>query len=368
MIVEEFMQPGQFTIPLREEVDLYRVWERMAEFGHVVVLPQWSPNPRDHSDADLLAAARYTGVLLRTQWKTNDIHLWGQGLWWHLGDAYGDGPKIETFVSLTDELLTDAILPLLPLAIAAGDITDTDAGLYTGDHWHESCSEALRTVLKDRNAHARINPDFTLDACHVLRDEVYIITSPRVVAVRRGWGSDPIYEGVEAASVETVRDATRWVSTVQVLDEDPDGFTSVSASLLRSHTYFDGRGNALTRTSYASRPTADLVDPAGWLAGELTDLDVDDRQEVDTDQWELANGSLNVGDNFYVYDPPSGFVDTANQIRFRGEYIWPKKVRCLEAATPLTEGMGVYYRPSKATVTSADWIDITRWVEWEARP
>lgn len=368
-IVEEYMQPGQFTVPLKEETDLYRVWERMAVFGHIVVTPQWIQHPRMHSDADLLAQARYTGVVLRTTWASGNIHVWGQGLWWHLGDHMGDGPKVDQFQSFTDDVPSDVLPALLPDAIAAGVITDTDAGDYTGDHYHESCSEAIRTVLKDRGMHARINPNFTFDACHQLRDEVYVITSPKVVAVRVGWGSDPIYEGVEAKRVETSRDASNWVSTVEVLDEDPDGFTAASFASSRTHSYFDGLGNPLTRTAYVSRSTDDeLVNPAGYLENELLDRDVDDRQVVEADQWEFTDGSLNVGDNFYAFDPPSGLVDTANQARFRGELIWPKKVRCLEAGTPLTEGMGVYYRPSMATVVSADWIDVTRWVEWEARP
>lgn len=368
-IVEEFMQPGQFTIPLSEETDLYRVWERMQVFGHIVVLPQWVQHPRMHSDAELLAAARYTGVVLRTTWASRNIHIWGQGLWWHLGDHHGDGPKIDTWLSYTDELPSDVFPDLLPDGIALGTITDTDAGLYTGDHLHESCSEAIRTVLKDRGMHARINPNFTFDACHQLRDEVFLITAPKVIALRRGWGSDPEFEGVEAARVETTRDASNWVSTVEVLDEDPDSFTSAGFIGARSHTYFDGLGNPLTRTAYVSRATDDdLVNPGGFIENELLDRDVDDRQVLDAAQWELVNGSLNVGDNFYAFDPPSSLVDTANQVRFRGEFIWPKKVRCLEASTPLTEGMGIYYRPSAATVVSADWIDITRWVEWEERP
>lgn len=367
-LVESFMQPGQFTIPLKEEVDLFRVWEHIREFGTVVVLPQWCPHPVEHSDASLLLQARYRGVVLRPSWQTGNIHIWGQGLWWYLGDAFGRGPMIDTFQSFTAATMSTVITALLPSAVAAGTLTNTDLATYDGDHINETCSSAIRTVLKDLGAHARINPNLTFDACKTTRDEVYRITAPQVVAVRQGWGHDPNYRGIEAIRVETVRDASNWVDTAVVVDVDSEGASAVTATETTVHTYYDGRGNALTRTAQVMRPAADLVDPAGYLTNELAELTVADEQTVDTSQWEFTGGSLNVGDNFFVFDPPSGFIDESASIRFRGEVIWPKKVRCLEASVPLTVGMGVYYRPSGAAITSADWIDMTRWIQWEATP
>ena len=66
-----------------------------------------------------------------------------------------------------------------------------------------------------------------------------------------------------------------------------------------------------------------------------------------------------IRDRFYCYDPPY-FVDTDNEVFFRGDVIYPKKIRLLEATWALTTGMGIYYRDSAGVYT-----DLTRFVEWE---
>ena len=84
-----------------------------------------------------------------------------------------------------------------------------------------------------------------------------------------------------------------------------------------------------------------------------------------TSQWEIAEGNVAVGDSIWVYDPPE-LTDTGNQINFRGQFINPVKERVTEGEWPVTEGMGVYYRPtSTGGISSTDYVDLTPFVRWE---
>lgn len=367
MITERYMQPGQYTVPLTDEAP-QQLLEQAVEFGHVVVMPQWVQHPARFSDADLLTAARYAGPVLETVWDGGGPAIRGQGMVWHLGDEEGKGPILETVKSFTAASIStvfDQSTGILPAAVKKGTITGTGAGTYTGDFGLETPLSAARTVCKTLDVHFRCRPDGYLDASLTTREEVYRYT-PVVVAVRRGWGEDPMFKGLPVRRASTTRDAIGYATRSLVVDVADDGSEVTTQAASATHTYKDMHGNPLERTMRTVRPAAVLVDAATWLTGELAERSINDTQEVDTDKWELVGGSLTVGDMFWVYDPPSGLVDPANQIRFRGDLITPKRVRCLEADWPLVAGMGVYYRPSGAAITSANWTDLTRWVAWEA--
>lgn len=368
MINEEFQAPGSFEIPFapetpRDKVDSLKGIVR--EFGHIVVTPQWL-DPFAAGDAGMLAAARYTGVVLQPLDRRDDrLAVLGAGVHWHLGDAGGDGPLMEFYTTLSANTLSAALIALMPDALDDGNIVNTGLSTYTGRHGWENPYEAWLTICQTLGAHYRVNPDFTVDACGVTRDDVYRVT-PAVVAVRTGSGSDPLHAGVPTRRMRTLRDASNYVTDVVLLDEDADGNkTFVDRSVDSAHTYKNGRGLPLHRVAVVSRPSSAAGNLGVYLDSELSDRVVVDELEVDTDHFELVGGNFAVGDFFYVYDPETGVVDYANEVIFRGEPIWPKKIRLLSASWPLTFGMGVYYRPGLATITGNDWIDLTRWIAWE---
>jgi hypothetical protein len=181
--------------------------------------------------------------------------------------------------------------------------------------------------------------------------------------VRKGWGDDPTYHSVPARSLHTRLEARNYATRAILVDIDPDGTGTLNAAadISPATSYKDIHGNAVVRTFQASRVTSESVDLDSYLDTELASRVVDQTQEVDTEQYEISGGHLGVGDTFYVYDPPSGFVDMNNEIWFRGDTIWPLKSRLLEASWPLVSGMGVYYRDADGAYT-----DLTRWVDWEA--
>jgi hypothetical protein len=68
------------------------------------------------------------------------------------------------------------------------------------------------------------------------------------------------------------------------------------------------------------------------------------------------------GDNVYLYDIDSGLYDTANQIVYRGETIFPVKHRVLSMTWAIENGYGVYIRSNAATPA---YYDLTPYVDWE---
>jgi hypothetical protein len=374
VITERFQDPGSFTIPLDpNSTPLDLIVERISEFGHVVITPQRFHPPAIISDADLLSAARYSGVVLELERSNRQITIRGQGLVWHLGDSEGAGGIFENLRTFTTATPTTVLTSgshtagtgLLPNSIIAGTIVNTDVPAYSATHQFETPLDAIRTYSQTVQGHWRINPNGTFDFCDVDRNDVYVVTSPTVVAIRYGWGSDPIYTGVNVRSAMTRRDATQWASKALMIEQAADGTQTLESSATISHSYTDLHGNALVRSFRYYRPATADANLGAFLTQALAERALIDEMEIDTDQWEIAGGSMRVGDFIWVYDPPSGFVDTANEVQYRGQTIWPAKARVFEGSWPLVDGMGVYYRPN-GVASSADWIDLTQYVAWES--
>ena len=366
MIHEAYQQQGSYTIPLVAETPP-NTFATCVEFGVIYVTPQWVD-----PDADIQAMARYAGPVLNTQRTLSGYLIEGAGMVWYLGGPDGDGPSdLETAVTFSSATPTTVLAAagLLPSAVTAGTITTTGVNAYNGYHQFESPLDAVRTYCKTVNGHFKVNPDGTLDFSDVdaTSGNPYNggdATNITVVVVREGYGSDPIFEGVPVRNAETKRDARPYRTRVALIQERDDaaGYMSlVSGSTRGTITFKDVHGNTLDRTTWLVRPASADVDLDQLLTTELAERVVEDVQEVDTEQYQFAGGDLRVGDLFHIYDPPTGFVDTSNEVTFRGSTIWPKKTRLLNASWPLADGMGVFYRDSTGVYT-----DLTRWIRWEA--
>lgn len=371
---ERFEDPGSFNVRLDPELaPLDTILNQLKVMGHIVVTSQWHPHPAQYTEANLLAAARYSGVVLETEWGTDNISVRGAGNVWHLGDSYGNGPILSKTVDATGGVTIDNLFAalgttngILPPGITAGTITTTGAGSYTGTFYPSATAlECVRTITAALNLHWRINPNWSIDVCLASRDEVFTVSTPKVVAVRRGFGSDPTYTGIEPTGLRTRENAWRWVSRSVIEAVSYSGVRSIAGFKdLSSNPYFDPQGNPLVRNVIQSGPNNSETSFSTFHDRTLADWTAFDEQEINTLQYELS-GAFQVGDFINVYDPPSGFMDTTNPIWFRGQLIWPQKIRVLEDEWPLVEGMGVYYRPGGAAITTANWIDLTRYVRWD---
>ena len=374
-IAERWEDPGSFRIQLKAEETSAALLRTVREFGHIVITPQELVNPALFTDTGILDGARYAGVVLKTRRAGEQFHIEGQGMVWHLGDALGRGPIIfkdqdySTGASITKIFASSTGDGILPPSVTVGTLTTSGVGTFTGLIQESSIVlDAVRTVAASLDLTWRVNPNGTIDVSRSTSDAVYksSSTATDVVAVRKGWGTDPTYKGAEAVDTETVVDASEWASRSVIIDEGAGGLDAIPEFTNRSpaSTYRDIHNTNLVRNVLSARPAATTGNSTGYMNTELTANDVHKEFTLKTPQWELSNSNIQVGDSMWIYDPPE-FTDTGNQISFRGTFINPVKDRVTEGEWPLVEGMGVYYRPGTTSVTSTDYVDLTSIVRWE---
>lgn len=335
------------------------LWDTLDSFGHIVITSQYI-DPTEFGDAAMLAAARYVGPLLRKNNREGlGIALSGAGMVWWLGTEEGIGDLIETEVSLESSTVSDALDSLLPAAITKGTVTEPAGQTYTGVHQWQTPLDAIRTMVASVGCEFRVNNDGTLDAGP--KADVFNVDTPTVV-VTRNLGSDPEYMSANSESMALDLNAEGYADRGIVVTTDSDNVKTLVgySDRIPAPTQKDIHGNDLERTLMAET-FGSPVSVATYLLAQLNDHAVVAEINIDAAFNEIAEGSFEVGDAFWAWDPPA-FVDTSNEITFHGQTINPKKLRLLSAAWPVTEGMGVFYRSPESTPT---YTDLTRFVEWE---
>jgi len=360
MITEVMMSQGSWEVALSPATpdDL---WTDLEEFGHIVVTSQWV-DPTMYGDTSMLAAARYVGPLHgKVVTEEGGIGIVGANMVWWLGDEDGVGDIIEIEVSLESSTLENAIDELLPLSgsITKGTINEPAGQTYQGVHQWETPLSAIRTVCASLGCEFRVNPDGTLDAGP--KEDVFNITNPAVVVTRYP-GKDPEFLTADSESMVLSLDASMYASRGIVVTEDSDNVKTLVGYTDRipGPTAYDINGNLVKRT-LMSETFGSPVSVATYLLSTLSDHSVIAQIDIGTTFNEMSEGSFEIGDAFWSYDPPA-FTDDANEISFRGEIIHPKLLRLLSASWPIREGMGVFYRTPAVTPT---YIDLTRFVQWE---
>lgn len=358
MITEVLQSPGSWEVTLSPATPV-NLWNQLPKFGHIVLLSQYV-DPVQFSDADMLSAARYVGPLLTREIDYEGIKLSGQGMVWWLGDSDGKGQLIEQEVQLEDATLAYSLAQVIPNAITIGDVTEPTGSLtYTGVHQWETPLEAIRTICASLGCEFRVNNDGTLDAGP--KEDIFLIDDPQVV-VTAGAGKDPIYLALDSEQMAISFDAEPLATRVIVVAEDSDNVRTLVGYVDRipSITELDIHGNAIERT-YMTETLGEPVSVATYVLSALNDRSEIAEINITTSFREMVEGSFSVGDGFWAWDPPA-FVDTDNEIVFRGNIVNPRLLRLLSASWGLRTGMGVYYRPP---TTNPTYVDLTRWVVWE---
>lgn len=359
-VTEAYMAPGDFRVRLRLQTP--HLMETVREFGHIVILPQYPGHPAGFTDAELLNAARYTGVVLETEWANGRMTVYGTGLDWHLGEG-NIGPRLEANYSFTGATLQAALTGMLPAVLTAGNIQNS--GSYTGSHQDQTCKEAITALMRTLNAHYRINPNGSVDAELVGQGDIFV-EDPKVVVVRTNIGSDALWTGVPSLELVSRRKGRDFASRALIGTEG-----AATRYNLSRNPYVGLNGQPLERAVLDPGAGLDSSERQNYAEGLLTDHAVISEEQIRLDQYEIvpvAGGSIvKPGDVVFVWDPQSGFYDTDNApVWFRGECIAPAKLRVHEVEWPIAVGMGVYYRPSKQSVDSTEWVDLTPYVDWEA--
>ena len=359
MIHERLMAQGSFDIPLKADTP-WTIWETTLPHGHVVVFPQYI-DARQFDDADLLAMARYSGVLLDKQVNTSGMRLGGAGMVWWLGDEEGKGRIYQTAKTLTSSTLANALTQLLPAnyPITSGTVTEAAAN-YTGTHHFQTPLDAIRTVCATVQAEFRVNPDATIDAGYDY--DVYNINDPSIVVVRQGdgGGTDPNYTGIPSNFIEGRLTAREYATSAILVETAADGTQTLADSASRNESVYNMQAAEMLRT-YMTDVPSNAGSYGQYVEQQLAEHITRVEEKIRTDFYEIASGDWRVGDAYHVYDPPH-FVDTSNEVWFRGDVIFPKKLRMVEADWTIRKRMGVYYRSPAYTPV---WTDLTPYVAEE---
>lgn len=376
-VTEAYMDPGDWRLSCR--IDTRHLAARIAPYGQLVVVPQWVGDPAGFTDTELLEAARYAGPVLDRQWDNGILTLVGAGMDWWLGDrSTGIGPRPR---SSTAEFVaagpTEILSVLVPDTLDLGVVVGDGAIWHTADYRDRLAKTSIATFCAAEDLHYRIHPTGVIDFDWSEYSGVVFVEWPTVIVSATNPGSDALWTGATPVDIRgrsTVRDHMNgvlvgvegnavfvsgnvtsggygphgWANRHGLISDDgTDETFALGAGVLAAH------GPAY---DYSIRLAEhELVDPAGGYAPVLP------------------------GDRVYVWDPASGLTTDwgsgvpsweREPLWFRGEAIAPVPVRVVESEWPLVDGMGVYYRPPirPQDITSDDWVDLTRYVEWEATP
>jgi hypothetical protein len=358
MITEVMMSEGSWEIQLQAVPD--SMWNTLESFGHIVITSQYI-DPALFGDSSMLAAARYVGPLLAKSRDEGVISATGVGMVWWLGTEDGTGDLIEIEVVLESSTLENAIDNLLPSggSIIKGTITEPVGQTYQGTHQWETPLDAIRTVVASLGCEFKVNPDGTLDAGP--KNNVFNVDVPTVVVTRMA-GKDPEFLSADSQSMVLSLDASAYVSRGIVVTADSDNVKTLVgySDRIPAPIQYDIHGNLVSRTLMAET-FGSPVSVATYLLSQLNDHATVAEINIGTEFDDMSEGSFAVGDGFWAYDPPA-FVDTGNEITFRGAIINPKLLRLLSASFPIREGMGVYYRTPEVVPA---YHDLTRYIIWE---
>lgn len=377
-VTELFEDPGEFTIPLRVDFPT-RIRQTINDgfknrrLDHIIILPQGGTSPTEFSAADFKAAARYAGPILKAKFNQPPFELWGRGMVSHLGLG-SHGPIIAdarqfTAATLSTVLDDYANGGIIPAGLTQGTITNTGSTFDIGFPIGTQSINAFRTTMKTFGAHFRVNADGTVDAGPKTSNEVFLVNedggAKLPVAVPRHWGPDPLRLSIEARNTKATYSQEQMIDSAIILEKAYDGSTTTAYSSSRSTSRYGINNVAINWVKAFPRPANDFDDPSNFLSEQLDAWDREHDIDIDLNQWEIVQGTMQVGGKIWAFDPIRGVYNTAYEINHLADTINPDLLRVSRGLWNITEGMGLYIWPGGASTGMSDVIDISAFAAWE---
>lgn len=336
-----------------------RILRKMDFFGHIAI-NTGRVEAEKVGDA-LLRSSRYVGVYRAKKDKAGR-NITGVGMAFWLGDHEDKGDVIETLTTFTNSDFDDTIRALLPSggiggAVIEGSISNTPTP-FTGTVQYSTRRKAIDYICQTKGADWRVNGDGSLDAG--LESELFQVT-PKAALIRRSSGRDMFLQGFGGA-IETAQDVEDFTTRTLLLAQGQEAATVTATADISPglNPFKDLRGNAVKLTRIVSESDTDTTNAQARAQLQLNRFSGSrDSIGCSTNDYDLK-GTVEVGDYMWVFDPDAGVQDTANEINFRGERIYPMKLRLVQMDWPIVTGMSVAFRTG-----NGEWIDLTDYVEWE---
>lgn len=360
------MGVGAWKLALRVDTPrrvLDRLDPRVNGFGQLVILPAPLPGgPKSVSEANLLARARYAGVLRK---QTSDTAFAGCGLNVYMGDEDGKG-IYDASLSVASPYGFDKWAAALRPSFLTAGITSTISGVYNNTYTYKTRKTALADVCNRFEAEWRVNPNFTFDIG--LQADLFLQT-PKSVILPKGGGRELGVRGIPG-DLQVARDVEDWARRVVMLSGAGPTATAADGSVADADVQYRAPdGKALQWVKVFNAPSTVPAGSETPLATVEYFRNASARQEftLSTEHYDIG-ADIRVGDMLYVYDESRGIRDLTSTVIFNGEVLRPEIIRCVGYSWPLSEGMGVYFRfpvDNNTDTWTFDYVDLTEFVIWE---
>jgi len=373
------MSPGSWSITLSANTP--RSIIDALQYFQCVVISTGRHNPTIEGNGQF-NSGRYAGVITGLDFQSlsqgRGPVISGDGMATWLGNASKVGPVIEgnntpggsgNGSQFTSASYATVVNTLRPSSVGAGTIYSMPtSATYTGGFVWKLPSEALTSFaqqvtqgpLPTQIAEWRVNNNCTLDFGPVA--SLYR-TTPIVAIVSKNTGLDMSVRGLSGVA-ELIEDVKDYTTRVVVLASGQGTSTALGAANISdvggSNPYTDFFGHPVTLTRMVSASSVSSLNATQSAQAALLPYTTPaDQVRLSSDEYDIK-GDLQVGDYVWLYDPDAGFVDTNNEIVFRGQRINPTKQRVIQADWPVTSDMTVSYRDQ-----SGNWYDLTDYVMFE---
>lgn len=352
-VTKHVMAAGAFEIRLNTDVlpvpfsisDAFDI--NSYAFGHVLILPT-RVDPFDFSDAQLLSMSVFTGIyqLQRDRSTLRGMHASG----W-LGDGNGKGAIEEAAITGTSTV-ANWIIALRPASLAAGTVS-ASAALLSWSTQLKTPRESIDYVVDAFGMEWEVTDQLTLNVNTVAG--LYGST-PTVIATPWWDGRDNELTGIRATfgNDSSAEDYTTRVFLIE------QGGAPASANGVAT-VFKDGQGNAVVVKRYVDGSSTVTAGTGGSVAaGQVGQWDQIDQHLTCTTDTFCAMADVRNGSTIFAYDPDRNIYDTANQVHYDGDLVFPKSLRVQGIEMNVCDGMGVLFRNRDGLYT-----DLSDHVAWE---
>lgn len=373
------MSPGSWSLTLSPTTPR-SIIDALTYF-QCIVISTGRHNPVIEGN-NLFLSGRYAGVITSLDFQSlsqgRGPVIAGDGMATWLGNASGVGPIIEgnnvpgssaNGAQFTSAAYSTVVNTLRPASVGAGTIYPMPSSAsYTGGFVWQLPSKALTSFAQQvtqgsaptQIAEWRVNNNCTLDFGPVA--SLYQ-TNPTVAIVSKNAGVDMSVRGLTGVAqlIEDVKDyTTRAIVLTGGQGQTIAAGVANSADVGASNPYTDFFGNPVKLTRMVSASSVSSYNATASAQAALIPYTTPaDQVRLSSTEYDI-DGVLRVGDYVWLYDPDAGFVDTSNEIVFRGQRINPTKQRLIQANWPVTKDMTVAYRDQTGA-----WYDLTDYVIFE---
>lgn len=382
---ERLMAPGGFSIEMSETTPDDVLALSDLAFSQVVVTSCHIYDVAGLAQSDLVAVARYVGLLRRR--RDSRRVLEGAGLPILLGDEDGKGNTYQHPVTvdpvplyngsadswiykyvlrpnaggsngITVGTIASAASPTKSGNIETGD-SQRDVLDFACDHFSTSGSNPYEWSI-DTAGRLSVAPRATLFPKAV---------TPTALATRRTdvFGTPSTLDLIPVSRFEPDDDWEDWSSEVYAtgptLELFGTPYTFTGSASLASNPFVDLDGDELTMrrvvTINKSKSNAQNAAIATRKLGRFDD--VARRLSLSSSAYDVG-AACRVGDSVYVEDAAAGYVDLSVQLDLSTP-VFPLAVRVQGMVWPVRDGMGVYVRWWDGAAFQV--TDVSPWVVWD---